>query len=117
MMAYKSGLILLVTMLTIVPWGIALFIQKVENRSKSKAFHLKTKSLFVLLLGLSPGKEFVYVGPAIIQVWTLIYLVSCLIAANLWGSDGVLKTTLYVYFGGLVILAILGWINIILKQK
>lgn len=116
-MIYKSSLILLVTMLTIVPWGIGLIIQKAENRNHSKALHLKTKSLVVLLFGLVPKKEFVYLGPGIIQIWSLIYLAICLFAANLWGGDSILKVTIYVYFGGLVILAILGWIAITLKQK
>ncbi len=117
-MEYKYSLILLVTMLTIVPWGLAFIIQKAENLNRSEALHFKTTSLIVVLFGLSPGKEFVYVGPGIIQIWSIVYLVVCLIAASLWGGNGVIKTTLYVYSGGIVLLAALRWIiSIVLKQK
>jgi len=107
----------MVTMLTAAPWGIALIIQKAENRSQSRALHLETTSLLVVLFGLSPGKEFVYAGPGIIQIWSLVYLVACFIAASFWGGDGVLKTTLYGYFGGIVLLSIYGWVTMVLKRK
>ncbi len=116
-MVYKYSLILLVTMLTTAPWGLAFIIQKAENLSRSEALHFKTSSLIVVLFGLSPGKEFVYVGPGIIQIWSIVYLVVCLIAASLWGGNGVLKTTLYGYFGGIVLWSIYWWVAMILKRK
>jgi len=117
MMTYNSGIIIMVTMLTAAPWGIALIIQKAENRGQSRALHLETKSLLVLLFGLSPGKEFVYVSPGIIQIGSIVYLVACIIAASLWGGDGVLKTTLYGYFGGIVLWSIYWWVAMLLKRK
>ncbi len=115
-MEIKLGLYWGIFIFSIMPWLSGLYAQKVNNSQKSSAYRMKSKRSWVWLLGLKPGKEYIYVAPAIFQIWAIITLVTGFISVYYWGDYG-FKIVIYViYLGGIMVMTLLGGILIITKR-
>ena len=98
-------------------WLGGFYVQKTSNSRKSGAYRFRSEHLWMWLLGLRPGKDYVYLGPAIFQTWALIALISGFIAVYFWGGPG-FKMVLYtVYLGGLAVMSLIGWVIRIINQR
>ncbi|MCA9918663.1 MAG: hypothetical protein KC445_11965 [Anaerolineales bacterium] len=111
------GLFFSVFVLAAVSWTVPFLVQKTSNRQKSNASHINLRGPLMWLFGLSSVKHRLYIGPGIIQVWSIVYLVVGIISASLWGREGVKNATFIVYLGGAIVLAVFGWILIFLRQR
>ena len=116
-MENNFALVFSVFALAAMSWIPPFLVQKIKNREKSNAFHINLKSPLIWLFGLSPSKDKVYIGPAVIQFWSFVYLIVGIISANLWGREGVKNATGIVYLGGIVVLSLFGWVVIILRRR
>jgi hypothetical protein len=100
-----------------MPWLIGFYAQKMSNSQKSDAYKFKSRRLWVWLLGLRPGEDYVYVGPAIFQIWALIALITGFTAIYFWGNYG-FKVVIYtVYLGGILVMSLVGWIYRIVNRQ
>lgn len=116
-METKVGLYWGILILSVMPWLIGLYGQKVNNVQKSNAYRFKSNSLGIWLLGLRPGKGYVYIGPAIFQIWAIIAFVTGSIAIYFWGSNGLRMVIYIVYLGGIGIMALVGWTMKLANRK
>lgn len=102
--------------LSAMPWLIGFYAQKMRNIQNWKTQGFKSKRLWIWFLGLRPGKDYVYIGPAILQIWALIALISGFVAIYFWDNHG-FRTVLYtVYLGGIAVMSLVGWAYKIGKQ-
>lgn len=60
-------------------WISGFILQKTSNSSQSNDYNIKSKSQWVRLLGLYPGKGKVYIRFAFIQMLAIFFLVAGLI--------------------------------------
>jgi len=88
----------LVFILTALFWVLGFWGQRIENALQSPG--IKAQGRGVWLLGIRPRKgEKVYLGPALLQIWALLYLVAGFLAV--WfGGTKVFRILTAVYIFG-----------------
>ncbi|RMG80950.1 MAG: hypothetical protein D6712_17195 [Chloroflexi bacterium] len=116
-METKLGLYWGSFILSAMPWLIGFYAQKMNNYQLSDAYRFKSGRLWVWLLGLQPNKDYVYIGPAIFQIWALLALFSGFVAIYFWGNYGFRIVLYTIYVGGIVIMALVGWIMSLINQR
>lgn len=97
-------------------WLGGFYVQKTSNSRKLSGYRFRSKHLWIWLLGLRPGKDCVYIGPAILQIWALIALVSGFVAIYFGGNQGFRMILYIVYLGGITVMSLAGWAYKIRKR-
>lgn len=82
-------------------WGGGFFAQKSFNASRSTDFHIKYGGTWVLILGLRPKQDRVYLRFAFVQILAWLFLFVGILAVY-WGKPDLLRNLL-----GLLSLAII----------